>query len=275
MARTYALGGGSGEAEDQARLPTFRAALVIQVLASAAFGILPVLAPDAYASITGYSGHDPLVYRLGGAATTGYLVGAVAALLSNARWAELRIPSVATITFTAAAVLASGWSVLEGDRHLVAEFVLIAAAAFTVIAALFIRRDRGEPVDPGAVIAAPFRWVIALATLSAATFGLFPLLAPGLFAQVFGLAGTDGWIFRLAGAACLGYATAGVLTFRAAGYRLVAIQNRAAIAFNLLGAISAWIAVASGSGGILAPVVALAATFFTVALTLLDRTAST
>ncbi len=256
---------------DQARLPAFRAAILVQIVASAVFGILPVLAPDLYASITGYTGRDPLVYRLGGAATVGYLVAAIVALQARARWAELRIHSIAVVTFTAAAVVASGWAILDGDRHLVAEIVLVAAALFTVVAVVFIRRDSGDRVDPGPAIPTPFRGVIALATLSAATFGLFPLLAPGLFAQLFGLAGTDEWIFRLAGAACLGYATAGVATFGAAGYRLVLVQNRAAITFNALGAVAAWLGVITASGGLLAPLVAIAATFFAVALTVLDR----
>jgi hypothetical protein len=88
---------------------------------------------------------------------------------------------------------------------------------------------------------------------------------------VFGLAGTDGWVFRLAGAGCLGYATAGIASLLAPGYRLMRIQNIAAIAFNALGAASAWLAVVSGGGGWLAPVVAAAASFFTVALIWIDR----
>jgi hypothetical protein len=77
--------------------------------------------------------------------------------------------------------------------------------------------------------------------------------------------------FRLAGAGCIGYATAGIASLMAPGYRLMRIENLAAISFNLLGAISAWIAVASGDGGLLAPVVAVAASFFTVALSWMDR----
>jgi hypothetical protein len=50
------------------------------------------------------------------------------------------------------------------------------------------------------------------------------------------------------------------------------IQNIAAIKFNAVAAITSWIAVASGNGGWLAPIVALAASFFTVALVWLDRT---
>jgi hypothetical protein len=116
--------------------------------------------------------------------------------------------------------------------------------------------------------------VLAVATLSAGTFGLLPLLAPDPFASLFGLAGTDTWVFRLAGAGCLGYATAGIASVMAAGYRPIRIQNLAAITFNALGAIGSWLAVASGDGGWLAPIVAAAASFFTVALIWVDRTHS-
>jgi hypothetical protein len=59
---------------------------------------------------------------------------------------------------------------------------------------------------------------------------------------VIGLSGVDAWVFRLAGAGCLGYATAGIACLMAPGYRLMRIQNVAAITFNLLGAIRSWIA---------------------------------
>src|SRR4051794_31782618 len=97
----------------------------------------------------------------------------------------------------------------------------------------------------------PWRVVIALATLSAAVFGILPLVASGTFASLFRLTGTDAWIFRMAGAACLGYATAGVLELRAPGYRPIAVQNLAAITFNALGAVASWLAIASGTGGLL------------------------
>ena len=100
---------------------------------------------------------------------------------------------------------------------------------------------------------------------------MLPLLAPGPFSSLFGLAGTDTWVFRLAGAGCLGYATAGIVSLFAPGYRVMRIQNMAAITFNALGAVSAWLAVSAGTGGLLAPAVAAAASFFTVALIWIDR----
>ena len=100
---------------------------------------------------------------------------------------------------------------------------------------------------------------------------MLPLIAPGPFASLFGLVGGDAWVYRLAGAGCLGYATAGIASLMAPGYRVMRIQNLGAISFNALGATSAWIAVIGGGGGWLAPVVAAAASFFTVALIWVDR----
>jgi len=151
-------------------------------------------------------------------------------------------------------------------------FVVAAGAVFTLIAGWWLRRDEAPLMDPGRALDAPARAILALATLSAGTFGLLPLVAPDPFTGLFGLVGTDTWVFRLAGAGCLGYATAGIASLLAPGYRLIRIQNLAAITFNALGAVSAWLAVAGGDGGWLAPIVAAAASFFTVALIWVDRT---
>jgi hypothetical protein len=227
------------------------------------------LLPEVFASVTGYSGDDPLVYRLAGAATTGYLVAALAALAWRSNWVSLRIPMVATFTFTVAAAVASVVTLVGGDGHWVVVVVLLAATAFALIAGYWLRRDEGPEVPAGEPLTPAFRAVVALATLSAATFGLLPLVMPAQFASLFGLAGTDAWIFRMAGAACFGYATAGVLSLRAAGFERFRVQNVAAITFNGTAAAAAWVGVVKAEGGWLAPVVALAATVFTVGLSAL------
>jgi hypothetical protein len=259
---------------DQARLPVFRVLLVVQGLASVVFGVIPLLVPQTFASITGYSGDDELVYRLAGAATAGYLVSAIAALTWRSAWLDVRIALIGTLTFTTAAALACLVTVIGGDGHWVVIVVLLAAAAFAAIAAYWLRRDQGEPAPAGEPIAPVVKVILGLATLSAGVFGLMPLLAPGAFASLFGLVGTDVWIYRMAGAACLGYATAGILEIRASGLRRIAVQNLAAIAFNGAGAASAWLAIlVTGHGGLLAPVIAAAATTFAVLLVWIQRSA--
>jgi hypothetical protein len=257
---------------DQAFTLPFRITLAAQAAAGLVFGLAPLLATAAYASALGFSGDDALVYRLGGAATTGYFVAPVLALAWRAGWRQIRIPAIATLTFTIGAFVASAWELLSGATQLVVPFVVVAGAVFTLIAAWWLRRDAAPEIDPGRPLSTPARAILALATLSAGTFGLLPLLVPDPFTSLFGLAGTDTWVFRLAGAGCLGYATAGIASLMAPGYRLMRIQNMAAITFNALGAVSAWLAVATGDGGWLAPIVAAAASFFTVALIWVDRT---
>jgi hypothetical protein len=261
----------SSVGRDQAFLPAFRATLIGQAAAGLVFGLAPLIVQSAYAAALGFSGDDVLVYRLGGAATTGYFVAPVLALAWRAGWAQIRIPAIATLTFTIGAFAASAWELVSGSRQWIVPFVVVAGAVFTAIALYWWRRDEAQATDAGRPIPPLGRVILVLATLSAGAFGLLPLLVPGPFATLFGLAGTDGWVFRLAGAGCFGYATAGIASLMAPGYRLMRIQNMAAITFNLLGAVSAWIAFASGDGGWLAPVVAVAASFFTVALVLMDR----
>jgi hypothetical protein len=257
--------------EDQAGLPLFKATLIAQAAAGLVFGLAPLLVQAGYASALGFSGADELVYRLGGAATTGYFVAPVVALTWGAGWAQIRIPAVATLTFTIGAFGASVWEFLSGARQPVVPFVVAAGAVFTIIALYWWRRDQAVEIDPGRSVPPSGKAILTLATLSAGVFGLVPLLAPGPFATMFGLGGADSWVFRLAGAGCLGYATAGIASLMAPGYRLMRIQNLAAITFNFLGAASAWFAVATGNGGLLAPIVAAAASFFTVALIWMDR----
>ena len=257
---------------DQAFTLPFRLTLAAQAAAGLIFGLAPLLATAAYASALGFSGDDVLVYRLGGAATTGFFVAPVLALAWRAGWRQIRIPAIATLTFTIGAFAASAWEFFAGGTQLVIPFVVAAGAAFTVIAIWWLRKDEAPDDDPGRPLETPARAILVLATLSAGTFGLLPLLVPQTFTTVFGLAGTDTWVFRLAGAGCLGYATAGIASLMAPGYRRFRIQNMAAITFNVLGAISAWLAVASGDGGLLAPAVAAAASFFAVTLIWIDRT---
>jgi hypothetical protein len=257
---------------DQAQLPIFRALLAVQAVAGVVFGLIPLLAPAQFASITGYSGDDELIYRLAGAATAGYLVAALLALTWRCSWRDLRIPLVATLTFTAAAALGSLVSLIGGDRHWAVVVVLLAATVFAVLAAYWLRRDEGPPVPAGKPLEPVVKGIIALATISAGVFGLLPLIAPGPFASLFGLLGTDIWIYRMAGAACLGYAIGGILELQANDLGRIRVQNAAAIAFNIGGASAAWLAIlVTGHGGLLAPVIAAAATTFSILLIWIQR----
>ena len=252
---------------DPAQTAPYRLANAGQAAAALVFSLAPLLITATYASVLGFQGDDPLIYRLGGAATLGYAVVALIALVRPKTWDELMIPSLATFAFALGAFGASLVELLLGAQQPVVPFVVVAGAGFTVIAGVLIARAGLHLDDRGAPLVTGERLVIGLAALSAATFGVLPLLAPQPFAQVFGLPASDAWVFRLAGAGCLGYAVAGVASLRVGGWRAMRLQNIAAITFNSVAAVAAWLAVANGDGGWLAPIVALAATFFAVALT--------
>ena len=251
---------------DQSKLSVFRLLLLLQVLAAGFFGLVPLLVPQTFASLFGYGGHDEIVYRLAGASSTGYAVAALVALVGGFTWAELRIPVAATLTFNAAAAFAAAVTVQSGDRGVLPVFILVAASLFAVLSAYWLIRNVGPAVPAGAAVEGVFAIVVVLATLSAAVFGLFPWLAPDRFTTLFQLNGSDTFIFRLAGAATLGYAVGGVLELRAADYRRIRVQNLAAIVFNALAAVVSILAAGAGQGGLLAPVVAVAATFFALTL---------
>lgn len=262
--------GGAREQNDQAALPVFRLLLVVQLLVSAFLGLFLLLAPATFAALFGYAGDASLAYRLGGAATFGYAVASLVALRRPARWAELRIPMVATVTFNVAAALAAAVALLAGGPIALPAFVLVAATTFSLVAFYWLRRNQGPSSARSEELSGPAVAILALATLSAAVFGVLPLVIPELFANLFGLAATDIFIYRVAGAATLGYAAAGWLEIRARRLEPIAVQNLAAITFNALAAVASLSSLLKGDGGLLAPLVLLAAGFFAVALSLIQ-----
>jgi hypothetical protein len=255
---------------DPAQRPAFRTALLVQVAATTVFGLLPLLLPGVFAAVTGYSGRDELVYRFAGCATSGYFVAALLALRWRPTWRELRLPLVATFTFTALAAVGCALTLAEGDRHWVVFVVLAAGLAFAGLAGYWLRSDEGPELGRTLPLGTGWRALIGVATLAAAVFGLAGLIAPGSIAPLVGLDGTDTWIYRMSGAACFGYAPAGLLALRLADYRPIRIQNLAAVAFNATAAVAAGAAWLGGTGGLVAPVVAIAASLFAVGLAAME-----
>ena len=58
------------------------------------------------------------------------------------------------------------------------------------------------------------RILLLLPTAGGLVFGLFPLLLGGAFGSILGFPGNDSFVYRLAGAATLGYAVALILGLR-------------------------------------------------------------
>jgi len=107
--------------------------------------------------------------------------------------------------------------------------------------------------------------VLALATLSAAVFGLGPLVT-GPFAALMGYRGTDEYVYRLAGGACFGYAVLGVAELRSLHWDDLRLPNVMALVFNALAFLAAFLEIAQGRATLLALLVTLAAGSFTLAI---------
>ena len=252
---------------DPARSPFFRGLLAVQVVAAAFFGLVPFIVPGEFARLFQLRGDEPYVYRLAGAAATGYAV--VAALgLVRGRWVELRIPLVATLSFFFATLVAALLSIEEAGIQPLSGLVLIVPILFLPITGgWLIRYWRARQVDRSAPRLEPgFRVTLGLATVAAFTFGVLPTLLPRTLMSVAGLAETDLVIVRLAGAGCFGYATAGVLQLLADRWPEIGLQNAAAITFNALGAIGSALYLANGGRSPLAVLLLVAAGFFAIAL---------
>ena len=107
--------------------------------------------------------------------------------------------------------------------------------------------------------------VLALATVSAAVFGLGPQL-PGPFAALMGYKGTDEFVYRLAGAACFGYAVMGVQELRSLHFDDLRLPSLMALVFNGLAFLASVFEMLAGRTTLLVYLVALAAGFFTLTI---------
>jgi hypothetical protein len=196
-------------------------------------------------------------------------------------WYRFRIPAAASYTFNAAAVIAALMTLFESRGNFWVWFILIAAAAFVLILIYVTRRNEGPAAPEQPSLDRPARVLLTLASLAATFFGLAPLLAAEWFADFAGFDPSDLFIYRLAGAATLGYAFGGYLSIRDGRWEAIKVQNLAAIVFNGLSAIAALMYVVNppfdavssdvmvASPSWVAWVILVAAALFTVALTIL------
>jgi hypothetical protein len=264
----------SSPSRDQATTTTFRALLLVEVAAAAFFGLFPFAFPETFASVFGLPGAEPFVYRIAGAATTGYGVMAAFAFL-RPRWATFRIPLIATLTFNVGAVIAALLSADAGDLSPLVGIVGLAASAFSLASAYWLYRDEGPRIETGEQVEEGFRATLLAATAVAGLFGILPLLLANTFVTDFGLPDSDLFIYRLAGAATLGYGAAGVFQLLSGRWPEIRLQVLGAITFNALGALAAAIYLAAGGRSFLGLLILVAAGFFTLALTWWSARAAT
>jgi hypothetical protein len=219
--------------------------------------------PRPFAHLAGLSGDDAFIYELGGAAMIGYAV-ALALGIRARSWSRLRFVVLAAYVFAGIAFLAG--FVAFASNHITGFVVAVSIWAVVMawaLAQVLVSR-RGVVAGPRDV-ARPVAIVLALATLSAAVFGLGPEL-PGPFASLAGYRGEDEYVYRLAGAACFGYAAMGVQELRSLHWEDMRLPNVMALVFNGLAFVASLFEMVADRGTLLVYLVALAAGFFTVAI---------
>jgi len=240
--------------------------LALPLVGSIALGLPLYFVARPFAEFAGFSGDDPFIYELGGAALLGYGV-ALAIGARRAEWEPMRFNVLATYVFSVVAFLAAfvalASSVLNGAVMLVLLWsVIVAYTTGRVVVAH--RGVRAGPHDVAGWVAG----VLMLATISAAVFGLGPQ-APQPFAALVGYRGTDEYLYRLSGAACFGYAALGVSELRSLHWADLRLPNVMALVFNGLAFVAAIFEIIAGRSTVLAVLVALAAGFFTFAIALI------
>ena len=233
-------------------------------MGSLALGLPLYVFPRPFARVADLAGDDLFIYELGGAAMLGYAV-ALGIGLRRGIWPPIRFVILGTYMFAAIAFLA-GFVAFASNQ--ITGFVVIFSLWAVIVAyalAQILVAHRGSVAGPRDVA----RWVavvLALATVSAAVFGLGPQL-PGPFASFVGYKGTDEYVYRLAGAACFGYAAMGVQELRSLHWDDMKLPNVMALVFNGLAFLASVFEILAGRATLLVYLVALAAGFFTIAVT--------
>ena len=130
------------------RLTTLERWLVVILIAAAVvFGLLPLLAPVQFATLSGYPGNDPFIYRLAGAATFGYAVGLTLGLRQGT-WAAVKLAVIAVLTFNLASIYTCGAEIIHpntaGGTRPRRILDLCTSIAFVAITAFMLYRHRQD-----------------------------------------------------------------------------------------------------------------------------------
>jgi hypothetical protein len=185
--------------------------------------------------------------------------------LRQANWSALKLVVLAFFTFGIGSLYACGADIITGSARWVVYVVLALTVLFVCITGTILYRHRG--VNQEQPDTAPwFAWFLVVAMLLATVFGLFPLLLPGAFHTLFGLKGTDVFIFRQAGAATLGYAVMGVYELRSRNWQEVRWPAVMAGIFNGLSFIVSLLAIIMGQVNLLVILVTPATFLVTIGI---------
>jgi len=244
-----------------------RALLVIPFLGGIVFGLGPFLIPTTFAQISGYTGADPYIAQLAGAATFGYAV-ALWPALRGTHFERVKLVVIATLTFNVASIVSCLVEIIGGTAKPVVFLIFATSIVITAITAKVLRgyppEARGKPD-----IATWLVVILAIATAAAIVFGIVPQF-PREAAALFGYAGTDGFLYRQAAAATLGYGVMGVFELRSRSFEQIQLPLVMAAVFNGLSLLASLLQLISGQitllVGVVAPAALLVSAGFTIAL---------
>src|SRR5579871_385329 len=221
------------------------------------FGLAPLLAPVTLARALGYSGDDPYLMRLAGAATLGY-AAALAVGVWRGNWLEARFLVIATLVYSLCALFACAVAYASGAAQpIVAVIVLNSLMELAVCVWLLVRFRAvrgGQPTIPASGVA-----VVVIAVVAAFATGLPALLLPQPVGHLLGYRVTDVIVLTLAGAATCGYAVMGLFELRSRNWTEMRLPILMAMVFNGAGLLATVVNFVEG-GPILLPLVVLLAT---------------
>ncbi len=261
--------------DTSARLTTVeRWLIIILIAAGVVFGLLPLLIPVQFATLAGFPGNDPYVYRLAGAATFGYALG-VALGLRHGTWAAVRLLMIAVLTFNLASLYACGAEIIHpitpGGTRPIVYLIFVASMAFVAITALLLYWHRHDAKMSPDILASWIVPFIVIAAILAATFALLPLFFPQIN-HSFGYKVTDIFLYGQAGAATLGYAVMGIFELRSRNWQELRYPFIAAGVFNGASFLASIASIALGESLFLPIVVAAASLAVTIAIIVALRT---
>ncbi len=251
---TSAPSSGSGLARALTGLETLL--LVVPLLGGLVFGLMPLLAPKLLAQISAAPGNDLYIYHLAGAATLGYAVALIMAIMQG-QWLPARIVVIATLAFNLGSLFAIAMTIMDGAAAWIVYAILAASITITAITAWMLYRHRPAPAVTSDV-ASWLTWLVRLLMVIATLVGVSVLFAPTLFAGVFGLAGTDLFLYRQAGAATLGYGIMGFFQLRSPSWQQWRLPSVMSLVFNGVSFIVSVLAILAGDPLPLAYIIAAA-----------------
>lgn len=116
---------------EQNTAPWISALLVIGIVASGTFGLLPLLFPVEAGQFFGFLATDTFLFRHAGAATLGYAVMGVLELRSR-RWSELRLATIMATVFNGVSFVVSMLALVSGQTQWSIYLIGVASGGVTV-----------------------------------------------------------------------------------------------------------------------------------------------